>query len=159
MTTQSVIDANPELGSQQPVITPYSIERASLKEQVASNSRKFPKMGDLPWAKPQGGTDGYVHTTDLSERLNRTYQDGGMESFLHSEEDEKIKAQYTPKEEKTTADVWGNAMNKFALTERGGQLQSELAQIQDEITNKYLEEFKDSDECIIDRLQFEFTFS
>lgn len=146
VTTQSVIDANPALGSQQPVITPYSIDRASLKEQVASNSRKFPKMGDLPWAKPQGGTDGYVHTTDLSERLNRTYQDGGMESFLHSEEDEKIKAQYTPKEEKTTADVWGNAMNKFALTERGGQLQSELAQIQDEITNKYLEEFKDSDE-------------
>lgn len=146
VTTQSVIDAHPELGLQQPIVEPYSAGRASLKEQVDNNNRKFPKIEDLPWAKPLGGTDGRVHTTDLAERLNRTYLDGGMESFLHSEEDEKVKTQYTPREEKTAADVWGNAMNKFALTERGGQLQSELAQIQDEITNKYLDEFKNSDE-------------
>lgn len=144
-----VLDPNPTDEKENEVVAPkvtYPNERASLKEQVANNNQKFPKMQDLPWAKPQGGVDGHVHTTDLSERLNRTYQDGGMESFLHSEEDEKIKTQYTPKEEKTTADVWNNAMNKFALTERGGQLQSELAQIKDEITNKYLEEFKNSDE-------------
>lgn len=130
----------------EPVAVPYSSERASLKEQVADNNRKFPKMEDLPWTKPQGGVNGHLSTNDLASRLNQTYKEGGMEPFLHSNEDKKIKTQYTPKKEEKAEDVWINAANKFSLTERGAQLQSELAQIQDEITNKYLDEFKNSDE-------------
>ena len=130
----------------EPVAVPYSSERASLKEQVADNNRKFPKMEDLPWTKPQGGVNGHLSTNDLASRLNQTYKEGGMEPFLHSNEDKKIKTQYTPKKEEKAGDVWINAANKFSLTERGAQLQSELAQIQDEITNKYLDEFKNSDE-------------
>ena len=130
----------------EPVAAPYSTERASLKEQVADNNRKFPKMEDLPWTKPQGGVNGHLSTNDLASRLNQTYKEGGMEPFLHSNEDKKVNAQYTPKKEEKAEDVWTNAANKFLLTERGSQLQGELAQIQDEITNKYLTEFKNSDE-------------
>lgn len=130
----------------EPVVVPYSAERASLKEQVADNNRKFPKMEDLPWAKPQGGVNGHLSTNDLASRLSQTYKEGGMEPFLHSNEDKKVKEQYTPKKEEKAEDVWSNAANKFSLTERGSQLQGELAQIQDEIINKYLTEFKNSDE-------------
>ena len=130
----------------EPVAAPYSAERASLKEQVADNNRKFPKMEDLPWTKPQGGVNGHLSTNDLASRLNQAYKEGGMEPFLHSNEDKKVNAQYTPKKEEKAEDVWTNAANKFLLTERGSQLQGELAQIQDEITNKYLDEFKNSDE-------------
>ena len=147
-------DFNSKIGSSvnlstKPVaeVTPdFTSDRASLKEQVEGNNQKFAKMEDLPWMKPQGGKDGLVHSTDLVSRLNDTYKEGGMESFIHSDEDAKINDRYTPKKEEKAEDVWNNAANKFSLTERGSQLQSELANIQNEITNKYLDEFKNSDE-------------
>lgn len=124
----------------------FSSERASLKEQVAEGGRKFAKMEDQPWAKPLGGVDGHLSTNDLAVRLDKTYNQGGFEPFIRGEEDKKVNSLYTPKKEENADDVWANAYNKFGLTERGAQLQGELAQVQDEITNKYLDEFKNSSE-------------
>lgn len=123
-----------------------NMDRPSLKEQVADSNRKFAKMEELPWARPQGGVNGQLSTNDLSVRLNDTYKEGGFEPFMHQKEDESIKAKYTPKKEEKSEDVWQNANNRFKLTDRGNELDEELMNIEEFFRLKYLEEFKNSDE-------------
>ena len=126
-------------------VNPYkSSERLGLREQVEEQKRKFPKLEDAPFMKTEGGNP-QQYNLDLQQRITDSFNKGELEPILNAKEDENINQQYTPKKEEEIFDVYENAVNKFSLTKRGSQLQGELAQIQDEITNKYLNEFKNSD--------------
>ena len=121
-----------------------SQRRPSLREQV--ENPQFPAMEDLPWMKNRGGQNGMLSNEDLGDRLKEAYKRGDFESFLHTEEDARIRKEYTPKKVVNEADIMENAKNRFALTERGQELQNELASIREEKTKKYMDEFMSSDE-------------
>lgn len=138
-------ESHPSDSAQGDAVNPYkSSERLGLREQVEGKKRKFPKLEDAPFMKTEGGNP-QQYNLDLQQRITDSFNKGELEPILNAKEDENINQQYTPKKEEEISDVYENAVNKFSLTKRGSQLQGELAQIQDEITNKYLNEFKNSD--------------
>lgn len=140
--TQVASDSQHGQPSEQASLVPQ--QRPSLREQV--EKPQFPAMEDLPWVKNRGGQNGMLSADDLGDRLKEAYKRGDFESFRHTEEDGRIRKKYTPKKVVNEADIFENAKNKFALTERGQELQNELASIREEKTKKYMDEFMSSDE-------------
>lgn len=122
---------------------PVLRRRPSLREQV--EKPQFPAMEDAPWMKERGH-DGLLTIEDERDRLNEAYMRGDFEPLNHREEDARIRKEYTPKKVVNEADIMENAKNRFALTERGQELQNELASIREEKTKKYMDEFMSSDE-------------
>lgn len=62
------------------------------------------------------------------------------------DEDAAVDKEYTPKVEEKEEDVFENYRNRFGLTQRGAELQEELAQIQSNLQNKYSKEFENTPE-------------
>lgn len=62
------------------------------------------------------------------------------------DEDAAVDKEYTPKVEEKEEDVFENYRNRFGLTQRGAELQEELAQIQSDLQNKYSKEFENTPE-------------
>lgn len=62
------------------------------------------------------------------------------------DEDASVGKEYTPKVEEKEEDVFENYRNRFGLTQRGTELQEELAQIQGDLHNKYSQEFENTPE-------------
>lgn len=62
------------------------------------------------------------------------------------DEDASIDKEYTPKVEEKEEDVFENYRNRFGLTQRGTELQKELAQIQSDLQDKYFKEFENTPE-------------
>lgn len=119
-------------------------QRPSLHEQV--DKSQLPVMEDLPWMKNTGGQNGMLSADNLGDRLEEAYKRGDFEPFRHREEDARIRNEYTPRQVVNEADIMENTKNRFALTERGRELGNEFASIRKEKTDRYLEEFKNSDE-------------
>lgn len=64
----------------------------------------------------------------------------------NANEDKEIERQYTPKDVVDEGDILLNYENRFGLTERGMELQNELADIRAEVASRYIEEFKKTPE-------------
>ena len=62
------------------------------------------------------------------------------------DEDASVDKEYTPKVEEKEEDVFENYRNRFGLTQRGTELQEELAQIQSDLQDKYFKEFENTPE-------------
>ena len=62
------------------------------------------------------------------------------------DEDASVDKEYTPKVEEKEEDVFENYRNRFGMTQRGTELQDELAQIQGDLHNKYSQEFENTPE-------------
>lgn len=81
---------------------------------------------------------------------DRNYRTGIPERMKYDtsirDEDAEVNRQYSPKVEKREEDVFENYRNRFGLTQRGIELQEELAGIQGEIQDKYFKEFEKTPE-------------
>lgn len=112
------------------------------------DAQKPKTMADVDWSKVNANID---FSTEKNPYPQYTGEDVAKNfekqriAQQNQEEDSKVDKQYTPKEDNTAMDVYDNYMNRFALTKEGSALQKELADIEGEVQNKYLEEFKTSD--------------
>lgn len=118
------------------------IQRPTLKDMVnPQNEPLWMKRGNAVPSK-----DGLLSNEDLENRLEIAFKSGALEPLRHRDEDASIDKEYTPKTEEKEEDVFENYRNRFGLTQRGTELQEELAQIQGDLHNKYSQEFENTPE-------------
>lgn len=118
------------------------IQRPTLKDMVnPQNEPLWMKRGNAIPSK-----DGLLSNEDLENRLEIAFKSGALEPLRHRDEDASIDKEYTPKTEEKEEDVFENYRNRFGLTQRGTELQEELAQIQGDLHNKYSQEFENTPE-------------
>ena len=89
----------------------------------------------------------HVYSSKSEERIYRpdVFDRMKYDSSIR-DEDASIDKEYTPKTEEKEEDVFENYRNRFGLTQRGTELQEELAQIQSDLQNKYSKEFENTPE-------------
>lgn len=118
------------------------IQRPTLKDMVnPQNEPLWMKRGNAVPSK-----DGLLSNEDLENRLEIAFKSGALEPLRHRDEDASIDKEYTPKVEEKEEDVFENYRNRFGLTQRGTELQEELAQIQSDLQDKYFKEFENTPE-------------
>lgn len=116
-------------------------ERKSLREQVGTG---------IPFAVPSesemAAKFATAPTDDVNARLQKAVASGKLDTIINSEEEKNISQVFTPRPVVDASDIYKNYSDRFSLTERGKELNAELADISKDIQGKYMQEFMASDE-------------
>lgn len=116
-------------------------QRKSLREQVGTG---------IPFAVPSesemAAKFATVPTDDVNARLQKAAASGKLDTIINSEEEKNISQVFTPRPIVDVSDIYKNYSDRFSLTERGKELNAELADISKDIQGKYMQEFMASDE-------------
>lgn len=83
---------------------------------------------------------------DPNANIQRALAEGKLDTIINEDEEKRISAEFKQKPTPDAAGIYENYINRFSLTERGKELSSELAEISQEIQNRYANEFLSSDE-------------
>ena len=116
-------------------------QRKSLREQVGTG---------IPFAVPSesemAAKFATAPTDDVNARLQKAAASGKLDTIINSEEEKNISQVFTPRPVVDASDIYKNYSDRFSLTERGKELNAELADISKGIQGKYMQEFMASDE-------------
>ena len=116
-------------------------QRKTLREQVGTG---------IPFAVPSesemAAKFATVPTDDVNARLQKAAASGKLDTIINSEEEKNISQVFTPRPIFDVSDIYKNFSDRFSLTERGKELNAELADISKDIQGKYMQEFMASDE-------------
>lgn len=116
-------------------------QRKSLREQVGTG---------IPFAVPSesemAAKFATAPTDDVNARLQKAAASGKLDTIINSEEEKNISQVFTPRPIVDVSDIYKNYSDRFSLTERGKELNAELADISKDIQGKYMQEFMASDE-------------
>lgn len=119
----------------------------TLEEQAKPNSKlKFGKPGFI---QDEATALHPMSDTSVAERLSNPRildENNNIRAVQEAEEEENIDKMFVSKPMKTPKDVYDNYSARFTNTQRGIELNAELAKVQDELTKKYLKEFENSAE-------------
>ncbi len=82
----------------------------------------------------------------LGRRIQEAAASGRLDTMLEADEERDIDARFHPRQASGPEDIYSNYTDRFALTRRGRELQSELADVQRGVNQRYADEFLRSDE-------------
>lgn len=117
-------------------------ERKSLQEQVGGGMA-IAVPDEMDMAAKFADTPSLY---DPNARIQKALSQGKLDTIINADEEKRINNEFTPKPVVEASDIYSNYSNRFSLTERGKQLSDELAEVSQQIQNKYADEFLASDE-------------
>lgn len=153
VTTQSMIDAHPELGlgEKSYQYKPDIPNLPTLEQHAYPDKTKDGKfnIGKPGFVQDEATALYPMSQTSLNERLSDPYifnKDMSLRAVDEAKEEEEIDKFYVSKPMNTAKDVYDNFSSRFTNTKRGIELGEELAKINKDIQDKYVSEYLASDD-------------
>ena len=129
-----------------PEVKEDSKKRKTLREQVNKSGFQLGNAPAISMTTAEAEQEAmFPGSQTLGQRVKQTVSSGQLDTYLNSDEEKELDKTFKPQTAQKPDDVLQNYQQRFALTARGKELNAELGDIQQEIAEKYANEFLDSD--------------
>lgn len=129
-----------------PEVKEDSEKRKTLREQVNKSGFQLGNAPAISMTTAEAEQEAmFPGSQTLGRRVKQTVSSGQLDTYLNSDEEKELDNTFKPQTVQKPDDVLQNYQERFALTARGKKLNAELGDIQQEIAEKYANEFLDSD--------------
>lgn len=119
------------------------VTRQTLRQQVeGTNGFHIPTQAEMR-AKVDPNRNMYP---DFAENIRQAAGRGEFDTIINKEEEDRLNNTFKPSPVNNQGDIYRNYASRFGNTERGKQLDDELASIQQEVSRRYADQYLQSPE-------------
>lgn len=120
------------------------VTRQTLRQQVeGTNGFHIPTQAEMRAKVDPNNKNMYP---DFAENIRQAAGRGEFDTIINKEEEDRLNKTFKPSPVNNQGDIYRNYASRFGNTERGKQLDDELASIQQEVSRRYADQYLQSPE-------------